>query len=95
MFSRNCAERDHEELWEDEATVAERFCEVAVSLGDCGLLLKDLKLLRCRQNLKTDTMLFAQDGSKLHSFADKLDRWQEHFAQVSSVSVELEESMHG
>ena len=49
--------------------------------------------MRCRQKLKADTMLFTQDGSELYSITDKLERWWEHFEQVSNVSVELEESV--
>ena len=93
VLSRKCADRAHVEWLEDKAAEAERLHEVAVSLGHGGSLLKDLKLLRCRQKLKADATLFAQDGSELNSMADKFQRWREHFAEVSSVSVELEEGV--
>ena len=90
---RKCVDRACEDWWEAKAAEAERVHEVTMSLGHGGSLLKDLKLLRCRQMLKADTMLFAQDGSELHSMANKLERRREHFEQVSSVLVELEESV--
>ena len=35
----------------------------------------------------------AQDSWALHNPADKLERWRGYSAQVSNVSVELEESV--
>ena len=58
VLSGKCADRAHEEWWETKAAEAERLHEVSVSLGHNGSLLKDLKLLRCRQKLKADTTLF-------------------------------------
>ena len=62
-----------------------------MSLGHGGSLLKDLKVLKCTQKLKADTMLLTQDSYELHRMASKLEKWQGHFAQVSSISVELED----
>ena len=36
MLSRKCANRAHEEWWEDNAVEGERLYEVAVSLGHDG-----------------------------------------------------------
>ena len=36
-------------------------------------------------------MLLAQNGTQLRSAVDKLERWREHFAQVSNVEVEVDE----
>ena len=52
-------------------------------------MLRDLRLLRCGQKLKADSKLLAQNGTHVHSTADRLERWREHFVQVSSVSVEV------
>ena len=89
MMSRKCAEKAHEEWWEAKAEEAERLHEAAVKLGHGGSLLRDLRLLRNEQKLRTDMELLVQDGTCLHITADKLERWCEHFAQVSSVSVKV------
>ena len=36
--------------------------EVAISHGHGGSLLKDMKLLKCKQKLKADAVLVAQDS---------------------------------
>ena len=91
--SRKCADKAREEWWEAKAEEAEKLHEAAVRLGRGGSLLKDLKLLCSRQKLKASTSLLSQDGRQLNSTIDKIERWQEHFAQVSNVSVELVESV--
>ena len=73
VLSRKCADRPREEWWEAKAAEAQWLHEIAVSLGRGGSLLKDLNLLRCKQNLKADTALVAQDGLELHNPADKLE----------------------
>ena len=74
------------------AEEAEKLHEAAVKLGRGGSLLKDLKLLCSRQKLKASTSLLSQDGMQLSSTVDKIERWQEHFEQVSNVTAELVES---
>ena len=91
--SRKCADKAREEWWEAKAEEAEKLHEAAVRLGRGGSLLKDLKLLCSRQKLKASTPLLSQDGTQLNSTVDKIERWREHFAQVSNVSVELVESV--
>ena len=91
--SRKCADKAKEEWWEAKAEEAEKLLEAAVRLGCGGSLLKDLKLLCSRQKLKASTPLLSQDGTQLNSMVDKIERWREHYAQVSNVSVELVESV--
>ena len=64
-----------------------------MKLGYGGSLLKDFKLLRCRQKLRASSVLLMQNGAQLHSVGDKLDRCQEHFAKVSNVGVEAVENV--
>ena len=91
--SSKCTDKAGEEWWEAKAEEAEKLHEAAVALGHGGSLLKDLKLLCSRQKLKASTPLLSQDGTQLNSTVDKIERWREHFAQVSNVSVELMESV--
>ena len=93
VLSRRCADKACEVWWEARAEEAEKLHEAAVRQGHGGSLLRELKLLRCRQKLKADSMLLAQDGTQLHSVVDKLERWREHFAQVGNVSVEVAEGV--
>ena len=88
-MSRKCADKAHEEWWEAKVKEAERLHEAAVRLSHGGSLLKDLRLLRYGLKLRVDSKLLAQNGTHLQSTADKLERWQEHFAQVSSVLVKV------
>lgn len=78
--SRKCADKAREEWWEVKAEEAVKLHEAAVRLGHGGSLLKDLRLV---QKLKASTSLLSQDGMQLSSIADKIERWWEHFAQVS------------
>ena len=87
--SRRCADKAREEWWEAKAAEAERLHESAVRLGRGGSLLKDLRLLQRSQKLKSDVTLCAQDGTQLSSTFDKLERWREHFEQVSNISTHL------
>ena len=47
--------------------------ETVVRLGHGGSLVKDLKLLKSRKELKADLMLLAQNGIQVHSTVDKLE----------------------
>ena len=78
--SRKWVDKAREEWWEVKAEEAVKLHEAAVRLGHGGSLLKDLRLV---QKLKASTSLLSQDGMQLSSIADKIERWWEHFAQVS------------
>ena len=78
-----------EEWWEAKAVEAEQRHELAVRLGRGGSLLKDLRLLQRSQKLKGDITLCAQDGTQLSGTPARLERWREHFEQVSNVSTHL------
>ena len=95
VLSRKYADKAHGEWWEAKAEEAERLYEAAMRLGQDGSLLKDLRLLRHGQKLKTDSMLFTQNDTHLHSTVDRVERWWEHFAQVGSISMEVVESTLG
>ena len=87
--SRQCADNAREEWWESKAEEAEKLHESAVRLGRGGSLLTDLRLLKRSQKLKAEATLCTQNGKQLYSAGDKLERWREHFAQVSNTSVRL------
>ena len=89
MRSQQCADNAREEWWESKAKETEELHESAVRLGCGGSLLKDFLFLKRSQNLKAEATLCAQDGMQLYSAGDKLERWKEHFAQVSNTSVQL------
>ena len=43
-------------------------------------MLKDMKLIQQKQNLRVSTaLLAADDRSRLTNTAEKLERWREHF----------------
>ena len=87
--SREVADKAREEWWERKAAHAERLYESAVRLGRGGSLLKDLRLLQQSQKLRAGSTLCAQDGTQLSSSGEKLERWREHFKQVSNISTQL------
>ena len=87
--SQQCVDNAREDWWESKAKEAEKLHESAVRLGRGGSRLKDLRLLKRSQKLKAEATLCAQDGTQLYSAGDKLERWREHFAQVSNTSVRL------
>ena len=69
MQSRRCADKAHEDWCMRGQGRGDG--EAAVKLGYGGSLLKDMKLLRCRQMLKPNSMLLTQNGTQLYSVADK------------------------
>ena len=72
---------------------AEELHDEAMKQGHGGSLLKDLRLLQGSQKLKADTTLYAKDSSQLHSIADKLEHWREHFEAVNNVTTQLTYSL--
>ena len=75
---RKAADEAHRAQWEDKAGNVDKVCEAAVKDGRDGYLLKDLKLIQWRQNLRASTALLAADGrSKLIDIAEQMERWRE------------------
>ena len=88
-LSRKCADKARDEWWEAKAVEAEEMHERAIKNGSGGSLVRDLKLLKNKQNLKTNTALASSNQTLLTSTTDKLDRWHGYFSQLSNVSTTI------
>ena len=87
------AEMARNAWWENKAEEAEKKYEMSVKSGRGGSLLKDLRILQRSQTSKTNLILRAANGSdKMVSVEDKLERWRQHFEQVTNVPTEIAET---
>ena len=92
-LTRKAAERARNAWWEDKAEEAKKKYEMSVKSGRGGSQLKDLRILQRSQTSKTNSTLGAANGSdKVVSVEDKLERWQQHFEQVTNVPTEITET---
>ena len=89
-LANKTAESARNTWWE---TKAERMYEKAVKQGRCGSLLKELRLLQRSQGLLSNTVLRAADGKgRITSTKEKLERWRQHFEQVTNVVSDVTEA---
>ena len=88
-LSRKCADKARDECWEAKAVEAEEMHERAVKNGSGGSLVRDLKLLKNKQNLKTNEALLSSNQTLLTSTTDMLDHWHGYFSQLSNVSTTI------
>ena len=64
--------------------------EKAVKQGRGSSLLKEFRLFQSSQSLLSNTVLRASDGKgRITSTIEKLDRWRQHFEQVTNVDSEV------
>ena len=83
--SRKCTDKAREEWWEAKAEEAEKLHEAAVRLGCGGSAEKLETAMQQAETVKASISLLSQGGMQLNSTVDKIERWREHFAQVSNV----------
>ena len=66
---------------------------MAVKSGRGGSLLKDLKVLQLSQRSKANSALKSANGQdRLVRTEDKLERWRQHFADVTNLPTVVRES---
>ena len=92
-LAKKTAESARNAWWESKAEEAVRMYEKAVKQGRGGSLLKELRLLQRSQGSSSNTVLRAADGKgRITSTKEKLERWRQHFEQVTNVVSEVTEA---
>ena len=83
-LTKVAAEKARNAWWSARATEAEQRARMSQQLGHGGSLIRELRLLRSQISKPSSTSLLAKDKSVLSSDSDKLQRWAEHFTEVSN-----------
>ena len=92
-LAKKTAESARNAWCEPKAEEAERMYEKVVKQGRCGSLLKELGLLQGSHGSLSNTVLRAADGKgRITSTKEKLERWWQHFEQVTNVVSEVTEA---
>ena len=86
-LTKVAAERARNAWWSARAVEAEKKAKMSQELGRGGSLIKDLRLLKRKISKPSSSYILAKDKSILSSDTDKLQRWAEHFAEVSSCGL--------
>ena len=83
-LTKVAAEKARNAWWSARAAEAEKKAWVAQQQGRGGSLIKDLRLLKRQASKPSASYLLAKDKTIISSDTDKLQRWVEHFAEVSN-----------
>ena len=91
-LTRKAVEKAQNAWWEDRVEEIEKKYEIAVRNGRGGSLLKDLRILQSNQRSKSNSTLKAANGQdRFVKTGDKLERWREHFENISNIPTEVKE----
>ena len=78
--------------WEDRVEEIDEKYEITVRNGRGGSLLKDLRILQSNQRSKSNSTLKAANGQDMIvKMGDKLERWRDHFKNISNIPTEVKE----
>ena len=88
-LTKVAAEKARNAWWSAKAVEAENKAKLSQQLGRGGSLIKDLRLLKNQTFKPSSSNLLAKDKSILSSDTDKLQRWAEHFADVSNCCTSV------
>ena len=88
-LTKVAAEKARNAWWSARAEEAENKDKMSQLLGHGGSIIKELRLLKKQVSKPSSSYLLAKDKSILSSDTDKLQRWSEHFAEVSNCCTSV------
>ena len=83
-LTKVAADKARNAWWSAKAVEAEKKANTLQQLGCGGSVVKELRLLKKQASKPSSSNIPAKNRSILSSDIDKLQRWAEHFAEVSN-----------